>query len=167
MAAIGAFDLSVIAGYWYLAQANPLWPVAGVDVPDWWPILLSCLLLSVAAAAAWAGRPGGQIPPPAGLALTIATTVAAFVPTALELASEDWNWATNSTGSAEWAVLLAAGFVAASSAVMAAAAAGYARGGLFAAGAADALVVSRWYATFTFAVSLVAAATVELGPRVL
>jgi len=167
MAAIGAFDLSVIAVYWYLAQANPRWPVAGVDVPDWWPIVLSCVLLGMAAAGAWAGRPGGRIAPVAGLAICIAATLAACLATALELASEDWNWATNSSGSAEWAVLVTAGMVAASSAVIAAAAAGYARAGLFTAGALDALVVSRWYATFAFAVSLVAAVTVEIGPRVL
>jgi len=165
---VGVMLSTLLSGYYYAAANAPTWPLDGMDPR---PLLLGILSVLLAAAAAGAlvvarrrVRAGGAGATwAAGAAVASLAVVAALI---ADMHRLDYNWATNATGSTEFAITGFMVIVEVALALAAGVVAAYARRGFFNAERFSGLTAVSWLSVFVALAWLPVFVTVYLGTRI-
>jgi len=167
---LGVMLLTLLSGYYYTFGKAPAWPIGGLQPRSpWWA--LAALLLVFAAAVALTGARRSvrvaAIERATGLLLgAVVLAASAVVLLAIDMNNLDYNWATNATGSVEWALTGYLFVVTSALAIAAAVGTTYARRGFFNAERFSGLTAVTWLGYFVASAWLPVFFTVYLAARI-
>jgi len=165
----GVMLATLLSVYYYSLAHAPKWPFDGLPARmPWFGLTVALLVLAAAVLLAFARRSvrrGIGARAPWGLAAAVLLTIVALAVLVVDLNRLDYNWATNVTGSVEWALTGYMTILTVALAVATAVAAVYARRGFFNAERYSGLTAVTWFGYFVAAAWLPVFFTVYVVPH--
>jgi cytochrome c oxidase subunit I len=167
---LGVMLMTLLSGYYYALGKAPAWPLGGLAPRSiWWALAALPLVLGAAAAIAAArgavrgSRSGRAAPLLLGAG---ALALGAVLLLVVDMNNLDYNWATNATGSVEWALTGYLVLVTGALVVAAVVSAVYARRGFFNAERFSGLTAVTWFGSFVALAWVPVFLTVYIAPRI-